>query len=116
MWCLCGPSDLSPVQFLVLLLLNRRPSHGYEVYKKIGEGFGSKWNLNTGGIYKTLSKLEKKGFIRQDHEEGGRTIYRVTEKGEKSLLGCLEWSARWMEFTKNSSPSCCNITFEFRIT
>lgn len=103
MWCCCGPTDLSPVQFLVLLLLNRRPAHGYELFKQIKDEFGEKWKLNPGGIYKTLAKLVEKGYIEETKVEDGKTIYRPTDSGRKALFQCIEWSEDWIEFTR----SCC---------
>jgi DNA-binding PadR family transcriptional regulator len=112
-WCLCGPSELSPVQFLLLLLLSRKPAHGYELFKKINEGFGERWKLNPGAIYKTLAKLSKKGYIRQKETKDGKTVYETTADGEKALVEGLKWSADWVEFTKKCCPSCCVIEFKF---
>ena len=114
MWCVCGPSDLSPIQFLVLLLLNKKPMHGYELFKTINEEFGEKWKLNPGAIYKTLAKLVEKGYIEEKKVEDGKTVYEPTEKGGEALAGCIEWSADWMKFTKNCCPSCYVIEFKFK--
>jgi len=114
MWCLCGPSELSPLQFLMLLLLSRKPAHGYELFKKIDQGFGERWKLNPGAVYKTLSKLTEKGYIREKTAEVGKTVYETTSNGEKALVECLKWSAEWVEFTKNCCPSCCTIEFKFK--
>lgn len=103
MWCCCGPSNLSPVQFLVLLLLNRKPAHGYELFKLINDEFGEKWKLNPGGIYKTLAKLVEKGYIEGKKIEEGKTIYSPTESGNEALVQCIEWSEDWIKFTR----SCC---------
>jgi len=114
MWCVCGPSDLSPIQFLVLLLLNKKPMHGYELFKTINEGFGEKWKLNPGAIYKTLAKLVEKGYIEEKKVEDGKTVYEPTKKGGEALTECIEWSADWIEFTKNCCPSCYVIEFKFK--
>jgi len=52
---MCGPSDLSPLQFLALIYLNKKPTHGYELFKVIDKRFGKRWKLKTGAIYKSLS-------------------------------------------------------------
>ena len=113
MWCLCGPSELSPLQFLLLLLLSRKPAHGYELFKKIDQSFGQRWKLNPGAIYKTLARLSEKDYIKEKAAENGKTIYETTTSGEKALFECLKWSADWIEFTKNCCPSCCVIEFKF---
>jgi DNA-binding PadR family transcriptional regulator len=91
------------VQFLVLLLLNRKPAHGYELFKRLSAAFGEKWKLNPGGIYKTLGKLVEKGFIEETRVEDDKTIYRPTKRGVTALTQCLEWSEDWIKFTR----SCC---------
>ena len=115
MWCKCGPSELSPIQFLTLLLLNTEPMHGYGLLKRINEGFGESWKLNPGAVYKALSKLKKGGYIKEKKVEDRKTIYEITGKGGNSLLDCLKWSARWIEFTKECCPSCCCMEFKFEI-
>ena len=104
MWCCCGPSNLSPIQYLVLLLLNKKPSHGYELFKLISDEFGERWKLNPGAIYKTLAKLVDKGYIEETKAEEGKTIYRQTESGSKALEQCIEWSEAWIKFTKRCCP------------
>ncbi|UCG44762.1 MAG: PadR family transcriptional regulator [Candidatus Bathyarchaeota archaeon] len=105
MWCCCGPSNLSPIQFLVLLLLSKQPMHGYELFKMINDQFGEKWKLNPGAIYKTLAKLVEKQFITAEETVKGKTIYQPTAKGRAALTKCIEWSEDWIEFTRScSSP------------
>ena len=113
MWCCCGPSNLSPIQYLVLLLLNKKPRHGYELFKKINEEFGAKWKLNPGAIYKSLAKLVEKGYIEEEKVGKGKTVYEPTEKGNKALAECIEWSADWMGFTKSCCPPDFKIEFKF---
>jgi DNA-binding PadR family transcriptional regulator len=83
------------------------------LFKRIGQGFGERWKLNSGAIYKTLAKLTEKGYIREKSAEDGKTIYETTANGEKALVECLKWAADWVEFTKNCCPSCCVIEFKF---
>ena len=116
MWCECGPSELSPLQFLVLLLLNKEPMHGYELLKRIGEGFGRGWKLNPGAVYKALSKLKQGDCIREKAAEDRKTIYEITDKGKGSLIDCFKWSARWMNFMKECCPQCCSMEFKFEMT
>jgi DNA-binding PadR family transcriptional regulator len=73
--------------------LNRRPAHGYELFKQIKDEFGEKWKLNPG----------EKGYIEETKVEDGKTIYRPTDSGRKALFQCIEWSEDWIEFTR----SCC---------
>lgn len=115
MWYECGPSELSPLQFLTLLLLNTEPMHGYGLLKRINEGFGESWKLNSGAVYKALSKLKKGRYIAEKNVMDRKTIYEITEKGGNSLLDCLKWSARWIEFTKECCPPSCCIEFKFEM-
>ncbi len=64
-----------------LLLLKRKPRHGYEIITEIGEITGSK--PSTSHIYPFLQKLEEKDLIKADEQgERGKKVYRLTESGE----------------------------------
>ncbi|HLN88481.1 MAG TPA: PadR family transcriptional regulator, partial [Candidatus Binatia bacterium] len=48
----------------VLILLNKKPSHGYEIMKEINSRTKGFWQPTAGGVYPILSDLEKSGFIK----------------------------------------------------
>jgi DNA-binding PadR family transcriptional regulator len=48
----------------VLILLNKKPSHGYEIMKEIDNRSKGFWTPTPGGVYPVLRDLEKSGYIR----------------------------------------------------
>ncbi|UCH32169.1 MAG: PadR family transcriptional regulator [Candidatus Bathyarchaeota archaeon] len=85
--------------------MNKKPTHGYDLFKLINDEFGEKWKLNPGGVYKTLGKLVEKGYIEEKRVEDGKTIYTPTESGNEALEQCIEWSEDWIQFTRSCCPS-----------
>lgn len=71
-------------RLLVLEVLKKRPMHGYEVSKEIGELFNGLYEPSPGVIYPTLQWLEDEGYVELMHENGKKT-YRITESGLKFL-------------------------------
>ena len=76
----------------VLILLNKKPSHGYEIMKEIKDRTGGFWKPTAGGVYPILRDLEKTGYIKGGwHKQNNRNIktYRITEKGKKILKNAI---------------------------
>ena len=48
----------------VLILLNKKPSHGYEIMKEINSRTKGFWQPTAGGVYPILRDLEKSGYIK----------------------------------------------------
>ncbi len=46
----------------VLILLNKKPSHGYEIMKEINSRTKGFWQPTAGGVYPILRDLEKSGY------------------------------------------------------
>lgn len=60
----------------ILALLEDEPCHGYALAKKLG--------VRGSTVYEHLDQLENAGYI-EGEEEGRRTVYRLTERGELTL-------------------------------
>jgi DNA-binding PadR family transcriptional regulator len=76
----------------VLILLNKKPSHGYEIMKEIKDRTGGFWKPTAGGVYPILRDLEKTGYIKGEwHKQNNRNIktYRITEKGQIILKNAI---------------------------
>lgn len=72
----------------VLILLNKKPSHGYEIMKEINNRTKGFWQPTAGGVYPILRDLEKSGYVTgQWHTQRNRRlkVYRITESGEQIL-------------------------------
>ena len=76
----------------VLILLNKKPSHGYEIMGEIKDRTGGFWKPTAGGVYPILRDLEKTGYIKGEwHKQNNRNVktYRITEKGKKILKNAV---------------------------
>jgi len=66
----------------LLALLERRPSHGYQLRAEFDAATGATWPLNVGQVYTTLTRLERDGLVAESGDDGeGHVVYRVTDAG-----------------------------------
>ena len=80
------------LRIAVLILLNRKPHHGYEIMKEIKERTGGFWRPTAGGIYPILQSLEESGYIEgawDSRQRRKRKTYRITESGRPVLQQAL---------------------------
>jgi DNA-binding PadR family transcriptional regulator len=81
------------ISTLILLALEKEPSHGYSLMQKITEDTYGVWNPTASSLYPHLSSLTEKGLIEFNTEKEGkreRKVYEITEKGRKTLKKLLE--------------------------
>jgi len=72
----------------VLILLNKKPSHGYEIMKEINSRTQGFWKPTPGGVYPILRDLEKSGYITgqwQTQRNRRLKTYKITKQGEDIL-------------------------------
>ncbi|WP_245574336.1 helix-turn-helix transcriptional regulator [Desulfovirgula thermocuniculi] len=93
--CRCAATSIERfMQPCLLLLLRRRPAHGYELMRSLEEfGFGGE-DLDPGTVYRNLRRLEEEGLVssRWDTSGGGpaRRLYHLTPEGEEMLAAWAE--------------------------
>jgi len=83
-------------QEVVLALLAKEPSQGYQLRARLEEALGSLGEgLNAGHIYVTLGRLEKTGMVALEEPPGGRTqradrkVYYLTPAGQERVFQWL---------------------------
>jgi PadR family transcriptional regulator PadR len=72
----------------VLILLNKKPAHGYEIMKEINSRTRGFWQPTPGGVYPILRDLEKCGYIKgqwQTQKNRRLKVYKITKSGELIL-------------------------------
>jgi len=90
------------LELLVLKLICREATYGYELLTQLKERSGGMFQLKEGTLYPILYRLEDEGMITSSWTGGEgrvapRKIYTATEKGmEENLRRKLQWQ----EFTK----------------
>lgn len=70
------------LSFLILFLLSKKPMHGQQLAKEIGERKGAK--PSPGTLYPALKGLKEAGFLAE--KKAGKTItYTLTDNGKRAL-------------------------------
>jgi transcriptional regulator len=83
---------------LILYVLSKGPSHGYEIAKRIKEESENVLDFKEGTLYPTLHNLEKQRLIEAyEAKENGRVrrYYRLTDSGHSTLKNEMEAWARY---------------------
>ena len=82
-------------QEVVLALLAKEPSHGYELRARLRQALGAVGDaLNAGQIYVTLTRLEKAGLVTSEQSAGladrpDRKVYALTPAGQQRVADWL---------------------------
>jgi len=83
------------VQEVVLALLAKEPSHGYQLRARLKEALGPVGEaMNAGQIYVMLGRLEKAGLVACEREPGlpdrpDRKVYALTPAGQQRVAAWL---------------------------
>ena len=80
-WFGFGQARRGDMQPSILQTLLDGPKHGYEIMRTLEEKSRGMWRPSPGSIYPTLQMLEERDLV-TSHEESGKRIYRLTEKGK----------------------------------
>ena len=85
------------LESLVLAVLQRGPTHGLEIMRRLNAAGGGSLRLKEGTLYPALYRLEESGLVQAEWEdaepgrrEAGRRgprrrIYRLTSKGKRQF-------------------------------
>jgi DNA-binding PadR family transcriptional regulator len=82
-------------QEVVLAMLAKEPSHGYELRARLRDALGPLGDgMNAGQVYVTLTRLEKAGLLAAERSADGdrpdRKVYALTADGQQRVA---EWIA-----------------------
>ena len=75
------------MRIVFLILLSKKPCHGYEMMKEVRDRTEGFWKPTAGGVYPILQSLEKAGYIKGEWGPQKRKckIYKITEAGKLIL-------------------------------
>jgi DNA-binding PadR family transcriptional regulator len=82
-------------QEVVLALLAKEPSHGYQLRARLRQALGPLGDaMNAGQVYVTLTRLEKAGLVTAEPSPGlpdrpDRRVYELTPVGQRRVAGWL---------------------------
>ena len=80
------------IRIATLILLSKKPHHGYEIMKEIRQRTRGFWTPTAGGMYPILKDLQKLGYIQGEWDNKTRRrrrIYKVTMPGRTVLKRAL---------------------------
>jgi DNA-binding PadR family transcriptional regulator len=72
------------LKYVILDLLEEKPSHGYEVIRALEGRFRGFYSPSPGSVYPTLQLLEDLGYVSATQQDG-KKVYRITDEGRKFL-------------------------------
>lgn len=72
------------LQLIILLLLEEKPRHGYEVIKALEEHSSGVYTPSPGMVYPALTYLEETGFA-EASADGAKRLYTITGNGKDHL-------------------------------
>jgi PadR family transcriptional regulator PadR len=81
------------ISTLILLALEKGPSHGYNLMQVISDGTYGVWNPTASSLYPHLASLTEKGLIKFKSEMDGkreRKVYEITTKGSRTLKKIIQ--------------------------
>lgn len=82
---------------MILYLLQKKPSYGYEISKDIKALTDEKYIIKETTLYSAFTRMESNGYVEsysQEAENGKRrTYYKITESGQNYYKEkCEEWN------------------------
>ena len=80
------------IRIATLILLSKKPHHGYEIMKEIRERTRGFWKPTSGGMYPILKNLQNSGYIQGEWDKETKRrkrIYKITESGRAVLNRAL---------------------------
>jgi DNA-binding PadR family transcriptional regulator len=93
---------ISPVEFLIMVMIKEKPRYGYEIINNLNEKFQGFWDVKAGVIYPVLSRLEDRGLIQGTREESdrgpSRKRYEITQLGEDTMKNIAEKFDKEIDF------------------
>ena len=95
---------MSTIDLIVLGMIKEKEQSAYELQKNVEYRNISKWvKVSTPSIYKKVIQLEEKGNLSRDGNMPEKSIYHITEKGDKYFL----------ELMKKISAQTVNVFLDF---
>lgn len=95
---------ISPVQFMILLILGKNNTYGYKLLQELSGIFSGVWKPTSGTVYPAMKSLERRGFLESEkveqEDKPDKKIYKITEKGRDILKEIFESFEEEIEFSE----------------
>ncbi len=93
------------VRTLILLVLHKGPTHGYQIMDEIERLTGHR--PSAGEIYPFLKRLVEEGYLQVAEECKRRKVYKLTDKGVKLVEETVDRMASVVEAIVESKLDVC---------
>jgi len=93
------------VRTLILLVLHKGPTHGYQIMDEIERLTGHR--PSAGEIYPFLKRLVEEGYLQVMEERKRRKVYKLTDKGVKLVEDTVDRMASIVEAIVESKLDVC---------
>ncbi|WP_311763040.1 PadR family transcriptional regulator [Proteus terrae] len=107
--------DHGDLRVLLLSMISKKPSHGYEIIKEIDEASSGLYVPSPGVIYPTLTLLEEQDLLLATIAEKGRKNYSITPEGTAFLAEHQEIEAniqRKLAYARDLSQNAGGVSEE----
>lgn len=102
-----GRGRRGDVRAAILVLLNERPMHGYEMIQQIAERSNGIWKPSPGSVYPTLQLLDDEGLITASETDGSKKLFELTDDG-RTEAAKVE-TPPWDEIAEGVDPGHLNL-------
>lgn len=82
--------DSGEFRIVLLLLIEEKPRHGYELIKELEERMGGDYSPSPGIVYPTLTLLEDLGYVSELTGSEGKKTFGITQEGRDFLVSNRE--------------------------
>src|SRR4030067_2200367 len=100
------------IRVAALIIINKQPTHGYEIMKEIKDKTKGFWKPTAGGVYPILRDLEQAGYIKGEwstQKNRKIKVYKITKTGRIVLKRAIvkqseianSMNALFQEFAKD---------------
>lgn len=102
-----GRGRRGDVRAAILVLLNERPMHGYEMIQQIAERSNGIWKPSPGSVYPTLQLLDDEGLITASETDGSKKLFQLTDEGR--AVAEKVGTPPWDEIAEGVDPGHINL-------
>jgi DNA-binding PadR family transcriptional regulator len=109
-----GRRNRGVVRAAVLLLLDEKPRHGYEILTELADRSDGTWRPSPGSVYPVLKALAADGFVRPE-QVAGRRVFHLTAEGRTFVDSQRDsWGKPWQTDSPATTPGLDDLRDETR--
>ncbi len=96
--------DSGEFRVVLLLLIEEKPRHGYELIKELEDRLGGEYSPSPGVVYPTLTLLKDLGYVSVTQSAGGKKTFELTGEGRTFLNENREVGQQALQRISEATP------------